>query len=206
MTRYYRASASCVATSSGESFAWAIVIADVTDSVNLVNRLEAAAYIDVLTGIYNRRHFAELAAPFIERAIRQQSPYYIMMLDIDFFKNVNDTYGHLAGDEILKMTAARIKKTIRSYDLFARYGGEEFIILLTDPIERDVLALADRIRVGVSEMVCEYAGNTIRVTCSIGVAKNTENCTLDDLIDQSDRAMYHAKGTGRNRVCMFGEE
>jgi diguanylate cyclase (GGDEF)-like protein len=205
-TKYYRASASCVGIGAGDSYAWAIVIQDVTDSVNLVNRLEAAAYIDVLTGIYNRRHFAELAAPFIEKAIRQSNPYYIMMLDIDFFKTVNDTYGHLAGDEVLKMTAAKIKKTIRSYDLFARYGGEEFIILLTDPSEKDVIALADRIRVGVSEMNCEYGGNTIRVTCSLGIAKNYDDCSLDDLIDRSDRAMYRAKGTGRDRVCMWTQD
>jgi diguanylate cyclase (GGDEF)-like protein len=129
-----------------------------------------------------------------------------MILDLDFFKNVNDEHGHLAGDAVLKMTAGTIKNTIRAYDLLARYGGEEFILMLTDPSESGVRALAERIRRNVEAAECRFLPErVIRVTCSLGVAKYYEGAALVDVTERADKALYTAKQSGRNKVCVWGD-
>jgi diguanylate cyclase (GGDEF)-like protein len=165
--------------------------------------LERFAYTDALTGLYNRRHFMELAQNSLEKVKRYNSPCYAMIMDLDFFKKVNDTYGHLAGDEVLKSASAVMKNTLRSYDLLARYGGEEFVVLITDTSRDDVLHLAERIRESIAATPCIY--NCIKIICtvSIGVAAFFSDCTVSTLIDRADKGLYRAKELGRNQVVLY---
>jgi diguanylate cyclase (GGDEF)-like protein len=165
--------------------------------------LEKFAYTDALTGLYNRRHFMELAQTVLEKAKRFDTVSYAMIMDLDFFKKVNDTYGHLAGDEVLKNAALVMKNTLRSYDLLARYGGEEFVVLISETGKEDVLNLAERIRESIAATPCVY--NCIKIPCtvSIGVAATFPDCTIESLIDRADKGLYQAKESGRNQVILF---
>ncbi|MCL1815134.1 MAG: GGDEF domain-containing protein [Treponema sp.] len=165
--------------------------------------LEKFAYTDALTGLYNRRHFMELAQAPLEKARRFSTPCYAAIMDLDFFKKVNDTYGHLAGDEVLKNAATIMKNTLRSYDLLARYGGEEFVVLVSDTAKEDVLNLLDRLREAISASPCVH--NCIKIPCSvsIGVSANFPGCTIESLIDKADKGLYKAKENGRNQVVFF---
>ena len=182
---------------------WSVLIQDITEQKSFVKRLEEQAYTDTLTGLYNRRHFAEIAAPYIERARRLNTPYYVLICDLDHFKRVNDEFGHLAGDEVLRNTASILKSTIRSYDILARWGGEEFIMLITDPDESSALGLAERVRTNIENSVCEYMGRHLKITVSCGVARNDEKTDLTELIRRADDALYDSKQTGRNKVTMW---
>jgi diguanylate cyclase (GGDEF)-like protein len=204
--RHFRASVSPVLTQNRTLIAKIILLGDITDNVILMKKLENAAYIDALTGIYNRKHFFELAYADIERAQRLSQPIYTAMLDLDFFKNVNDTYGHAAGDLVLVNTAAIIRQTIRSYDLLCRYGGEEFLLLITNADENEAFNLMERIRENMELGVTEYEETKIKITCSIGLAKFVENDILDNSIKKADEALYAAKNSGRNLVKLYDPE
>ena len=184
---------------------WSVVIQDITESKNFVKRLEEAAYTDTLTGLYNRRHFGEIAAPFIERAHRLNTSYYVIICDLDLFKRVNDTYGHLAGDEVLRSTANILKTTMRSYDLLARWGGEEFIMLITDPDELSALSMANRLRQSIENAEFHYMEHTIKITISLGIAKNDSDCDFTELTRRADEALYASKQNGRNLVTLWNE-
>jgi diguanylate cyclase (GGDEF)-like protein len=203
-TRYFKAGISPVFDKNNSHIAMIILIADITTNVNFVKELEKAAYTDALTGLYNRKHFIELAEAEIKRTARMNQLLYTAMLDFDFFKNINDTYGHSAGDMVLKTTADIIHNNIRSYDLLCRYGGEEFAILFTVNNENEVFDVAERIREGIRHCVMKYEGNEIRVTCSIGLAKFLKNDTLEASIRKADEALYAAKNAGRNLVKTHG--
>ena len=169
--------------------------------------LEKFAYTDTLTGIYNRRHFMELAQNPLDKAKRIGKFCYAMIMDLDFFKKVNDTYGHLAGDEVLKNAANVMKNTLRSYDLLCRYGGEEFVVLVAESTKEASMNLAERIREAIVATPCIYNVLKIPVTMSIGVAESFPDCTIESLIDRADKALYMAKEQGRNRVVFYtGEE
>ena len=198
--KYYRASVSPMFAKNKTLRAKIILFGEITDSVLLMKKLENAAYIDALTGLYNRKHFSELANVDIERAIRLNQSVYVAMLDLDFFKNVNDTYGHAAGDMVLKTTGEIIHNTIRSYDLLGRYGGEEYVLLLTALDETEAYKLMERIRENMENTVMRYEGKKIKITCSIGLAKFFEKDTLEDAIKKADIALYAAKNAGRNQV------
>jgi diguanylate cyclase (GGDEF)-like protein len=182
---------------------WIILIQDITYSVNMMKKLEQAAYTDALTGLYNRRHFMELAMMQFERVRRLGGICHIMMMDLDFFKNINDTYGHLAGDEVLRGVSANIKEVVRSYDLVARYGGEEFVVMISDSDDETALRLAERIRNHVEDNPCRYEGHTLPITFSIGLASNREADSFESLLRYADDALYAAKKSGRNRVVRY---
>jgi diguanylate cyclase (GGDEF)-like protein len=206
-TLYYRASIKSTLQrrfGSPREF-WSVLIRDVTESEIFLKRLEEAAYTDTLTGLYNRRHFAEIAAPFVERARRSNTPYYVMISDLDLFKNVNDEHGHLAGDEVLRNVARIMKNTIRSYDILARWGGEEFIMLITDPDEGNVLRLAERVRINIENGVCEYMGQQLKISISSGVAQSGSDDDLTEIVRRADEALYTSKQTGRNKVTLWKE-
>jgi diguanylate cyclase (GGDEF)-like protein len=202
-TRYFRASIGPVYGRDKAQVAKIILLADITDSVNLMKELENAAYIDGLTGLYNRKHFAELANADVERAQRLNQTIYTAMLDLDFFKKVNDTYGHAAGDIVLKTTAGVIRQTIRAYDLLCRYGGEEFALLILDLNALEAFNLVERIRDNIESTVINYEGIEIKITCSIGIANFLRTDTLESSIKKSDEALYAAKHSGRNQVKIF---
>jgi diguanylate cyclase (GGDEF)-like protein len=203
-TRYFKAGVSPVFDKNNKHIAMIILITDITTNVNFVKELEKAAYIDSLTGLYNRKHFLELATAEVKRAVRMKQLVYIAMLDFDFFKNTNDTYGHAAGDLVLKTTADNLQKNIRSYDLLCRYGGEEFVFLLAVNSEKEVSDLAERIREDTGRCVMNYESKEIRITCSIGLAKFLETDTIEAAIKRADEALYAAKNAGRNLVKIYG--
>jgi diguanylate cyclase (GGDEF)-like protein len=206
ITRYFRASIGPVYARNKAQVARIILLAEITDSVNLMKELENAAYIDGLTGLYNRKHFFELANADVERAQRLNQTIYTAMLDLDFFKKVNDTYGHSAGDMVLKTTAGVIRQTIRAYDLLCRYGGEEFALLILDLEANQAFNLVERIRENIESTIINYEGLEIKITCSIGLANFLRTDTLESSIKKSDEALYAAKNSGRNQVKMFGSE
>ena len=199
-TRYYRVSVSPVTSKNQTIIGKIFLFRDITDNVKLMKDLENAAYIDSLTGIYNRKHFFELAVVEINRARRQNQTIYTAMLDLDFFKRVNDTHGHMAGDVVLKNTAEIIQQTIRAYDLVGRYGGEEFVLLFSGLDNNEALKLMERIRENMEYCIINYEGIEIKITCSIGMAKLNEDDTLESSIKKADEALYAAKNSGRNKV------
>jgi diguanylate cyclase (GGDEF)-like protein len=182
---------------------WIILIQDITNSIRMMKKLEQVAYTDSLTGIYNRRHFMELAMMQFERAKRANVACHLMMLDLDFFKNVNDTYGHIAGDAVLRKVSVCIKEIVRSYDLVARYGGEEFVVMISDSDGETAMRLAERIRSHVEKNPCRYEDHLLPITFSIGVASDKDADSFETLLRHADDAMYEAKKNGRNRVVAY---
>jgi diguanylate cyclase (GGDEF)-like protein len=142
----------------------------------------------------------------IERASRSNVSVYLAMLDLDFFKVVNDTYGHSVGDEVLKATAQAIHNAVRSYDLTARYGGEEFLLLLENIDETGALGLVERLRKNIEENDIEAEGKKIHITCSLGLVRYQDSESLEKTIDKADKAMYKAKEAGRNIVKLYDEQ
>jgi diguanylate cyclase (GGDEF)-like protein len=165
-----------------------------------LEREQVLARTDGLTGLINRRHFRELAEQECAVARRYGQPLAAVLFDIDGFKKINDSLGHLAGDEILKNVARRAREQLRSADVLARYGGEEFIVLVPGSTAQSAAVLAERIRIGIADIT--IAG-TVAVTISAGVGEIRSNSdTLEDLIRRADRALYDAKETGRNRTVV----
>ncbi len=122
------------------------------------------------------------------------------MFDIDHFKRINDTYGHDAGDRVLKSLAQEVRTALRSIDIFARLGGEEFAVILPETLLVPALSVAERIREEIEEMAITYDKITLKITISLGVTQQEEGETVEDLLKRSDEALYEAKRNGRNRV------
>lgn len=187
-----------------------IVVYDVTDEAlnkkgmeTLNKQLQKMSRIDGLTGLFNRRYWEEQFSNEHKRVIRNSSKATTIMLDIDHFKAVNDTYGHPAGDQVIKMLAKIIKKSIRETDVCGRYGGEEFAILLPDTDSKSARLVAERIRGVTEQYTCVHEGTEINFTISLGLAEfhptYSEHMTW---LEQADQALYKAKESGRNRVCV----
>ncbi|MCS6853088.1 MAG: GGDEF domain-containing protein [Gemmataceae bacterium] len=158
--------------------------------------------IDALTDTYNRRYFLEFLGRSLACATRYGRPLSLLMFDIDHFKSLNDQYGHLAGDAVLRELAARVKKDIRQEDLLARTGGEEFAVVLPETDAAGAREIAERLRCRVASQPFRYGDTLIPVTISVGVTSLTghEWLTTSELIDQADRRLYAAKHQGRNCV------
>ena len=162
---------------------------------------------DGLTGIFNRRAFDIKLKLELKRHQRNGQTLSLLMLDLDHFKKINDTYGHLAGDMVLQRTGRLLRNTVRETDCVARYGGEEFVFLLPETGEKEAWLLAQRLRQKIQKMNFSFQGNKFNVTASIGVAslKPDPLTPAEVLIDQADEALYLAKNSGRNMVCISGE-
>jgi len=165
------------------------------------------ATTDPLTGLYNRRHFFDLAEMEIARSKRYGHPLACIMFDIDFFKHINDSYGHLFGDRVLKGMVWRCRENIRQVDIFARYGGDEFVILLLETGLQRSKQLADRLRTDFQERPLLIDGREISITLSMGVASMTgdDELALDLLLNRADEALYASKGKGRNQFSAWEE-
>jgi len=166
------------------------------------NHFEREAKIDPLTGVNNRGAIEQLVHSELDRAQREHKSLAIAMIDIDFFKKVNDNYGHLAGDEVLRETVRRLKKELRIYDHIGRYGGEEFLLALPGDGQDDALQLAERLRKSVEIAPVDSPAGIVPVTVSIGVcvvAADFEG-NQNQVINQADQMLYKAKESGRNRV------
>ncbi|SFN10131.1 diguanylate cyclase (GGDEF) domain-containing protein [Formivibrio citricus] len=169
----------------------------------LLQQLEHAASHDDLTGILNRRAFLAQALHRLEEARRLNVPLSLVMLDIDHFKQINDSHGHQAGDMALKKIAQTILEATRNYDLVARVGGEEFMVLLPHTDLDSARAWSERIRQLIGQLSLQYAGQHLSVAASFGVTQFVrEDSRLDMLMSRADRALYVAKESGRNRVCV----
>jgi diguanylate cyclase (GGDEF)-like protein/PAS domain S-box-containing protein len=171
------------------------------DNTRLFSELQHQAILDDLTGLYNRRHFFEVARLEFERARRYQRSLSIIMVDIDHFKHVNDRYGHLVGDQVLRLIADRFRLNVREIDVAGRYGGEEFILLIPETGSEGVRQAAERLRIAISNTPVQTFQHSISITASIGVASIDSNCPdLDHLIYLADKSLYLAKKAGRNLV------
>ncbi|MGB0747892.1 MAG: sensor domain-containing diguanylate cyclase [Magnetospiraceae bacterium] len=179
------------------------VIIDITAQKEMEAELRRMATEDALTSAYNRRQFMDLAEQAIERAWRHRDALSVMMIDLDHFKHVNDTYGHAAGDETLKQTVAEMRRHIRHNDVLGRLGGEEFGILSPQTEADGAANLAERIRLAIADQEIHIDGQTISVTVSIGISRwLPKDAGIDQALARADKALYQAKETGRNRVCM----
>ncbi len=174
----------------------------VSASQQLANQLTTQATVDSLTNIYNRRAFDEFAAKGVLRAQREKTPISLILMDIDLFKEVNDSYGHQVGDRVLQEFSLRLTSSLRQYDILARYGGEEFTLLLPDTNTETAMIIAEKLRYTIAQPVFLLEGGTeLRVTASFGVATNqSDNINWQHLISLTDQALYHAKESGRNCV------
>ena len=180
---------------------------DITERKEMEEKLRQQATTDPLTKIFNRRHFFELAQQELERSQRYSRPLSIIIFDIDFFKKVNDTYGHGAGDEVLRKLTKECQDSLRENDVFARYGGEEFVILLPETDLEQARQMAERMRKGCAETPLDVGSATVNLTVSFGVSSlGNETLPLDELLLRADKALYASKEAGRNRVTVWGEE
>ncbi len=178
---------------------------DIAERNRLAAELQMIATTDELTGVFNRREANRLLKQEMSRSRRFHNPTAIMLLDIDHFKSVNDTYGHQTGDEVLKWFAEKISADVRKVDLTTRFGGEEFMVILPETNEKGALVIAERIRRLIAEQ--PFADNSkneknlkIPITVSIGVAEMKADDSESDLIKSADDSLYRAKTIGRNRV------
>jgi two-component system, cell cycle response regulator len=162
--------------------------------------LKFRATHDSLTGIDNRAAIMEALDREISRQLRDNRPFGIVLADIDHFKNVNDTYGHLSGDDVLRMVAERLRNSTRPYDSVGRLGGEEFLIVAPSSDISGTLALAERIRKDIESQSVLAQSGSIRVTVSLGIAVSFHPpCDVKTLLQLADDALYRAKANGRNR-------
>jgi len=167
-------------------------------------QLKEQANRDYLTGLYNRRYFNEIAQDLIRISKREQKPFSVIMLDIDKFKTINDTYGHSVGDDVIKTLSNTIIETVRESDIVSRFGGEEFALLLPFTDKNGALNIAERIRKNVeNKKIITHEGNIVQFTVSLGVdAILTTDKNIEQALTRADSALYMAKESGRNRVVL----
>jgi diguanylate cyclase (GGDEF)-like protein len=169
-------------------------------------RLETLSITDALTGLYNRRHFDSMLRNEVKRAQRYKTPLAVLLLDLDHFKQVNDSHGHQMGDQVLRNVGGIIAAAIRTTDTAARYGGEELVLLLTQTGLPGALEAAGRLREQIAAAVHTVAGVSIQATASFGLATldgATETIDHAELVARADQALYRAKSAGRNRVVVW---
>jgi diguanylate cyclase (GGDEF)-like protein len=175
----------------------------------LIKQLEEAAATDAKTGLFNNASWHLIASRELDRAKRSSATLAVFMVDIDHFKKINDTYGHLAGDAVLKAVAATINHSVRDYDSVGRFGGEEFVVLLPDIAAPDVGEVAERVRVAVTQLAVPLGDDTLTTIKGLSVSVGTAvypaaGTALDGLIHAADTALLYAKRVGRNRVAHAG--
>jgi len=171
----------------------------------MLHSVEALAITDSLTGLFNRRRFADVLKREFAVTRRYRNTLSCLLLDIDHFKQINDRFGHDAGDQVLKEVARRIVGSLREVDLAARYGGEEFAILLPHTSKKDARVVAERLLSNLRKQQFNFGSELVRITASIGCAGNTDVASghAEDLVKAADLALYEAKNSGRNAVVLY---
>lgn len=171
----------------------------------LYKEIQELSITDSLTGVYVRRYFLERFTEELSRAKQSGFALTFLILDVDNFKSINDTYGHLAGDAALLGIAGILQSSLRSIDMCARFGGEEFCLMLPETIKEQAFSAAQRLRLKVQEARLKAFNETLACTVSIGIASYPDDADqVNALIDKADKALYKAKAQGRNRVCAAG--
>ncbi len=200
--RYFHCYLFPVRALGGRSIGKTLVLTEVTAQTRLIERIRVMAEIDPLTGVYNRRQFMELFHSKLESAREAGDPFSLLMIDIDFFKMVNDNFGHQAGDAVLVEIVKLTRFHLRGLDIFGRFGGEEFLIFLPDSPPESGAIVAERIRQKIEANRFRDLGEMTRVTVSIGLTGSDGLCerSMDELVGEADEALYEAKRRGRNRV------
>lgn len=179
---------------------------DISERKRLEAKLIELARTDPLTGLSNRRALMETLAAALDRMRRHPHPLSVLMMDIDFFKRVNDQHGHAAGDRVLKVVANLLRDNIRTSDALGRIGGEEFAIASVETGGDAAFELAERIRLAVAATTIDTGNHPIRVTISVGIAVARDHDTADSVLSRADTALYAAKGAGRNRVMRADDQ
>ena len=178
-----------------------ITVQDVTEYVIYEYKLIEMSRLDPMTMLLNRSHLEQCLIEDIKRSARFGTELSVMMIDIDLFKSVNDTYGHLCGDRIIRQVAALLRETVRQVDIVGRYGGEEFCCVLPETGAENACIIAERLRETVEQATFGFEGQALHVTISIGIAEYGAACiTLETLIEAADEALYVSKRSGRNMV------
>jgi diguanylate cyclase (GGDEF)-like protein len=171
----------------------------------MLSRMSDLAMVDELTGLKNRRSFFDDIEPVIAGSRRRGKPIAIALLDLDHFKEINDTHGHAIGDDVLREVAKRIEDTLRQEQIVGRIGGEEFVVLLPDTNPQQALYALERVRKAVGESpIAVSTGATLVITVSSGIAPLADGMTVPVALQHADKAMYRAKALGRNRVEVYG--
>jgi diguanylate cyclase (GGDEF)-like protein len=178
------------------------LVRDISERKTFEAEFELRANTDYLTNVGNRQHFMEEAERELLRAARYGEPLSLLMLDIDFFKRINDAHGHAIGDEALKTLAETCRRTLREVDIIGRLGGEEFAVLLPETDLHTAAEAAERLRATIAQAhIPVEKGSPVSIAASIGVASlNAGNLTVDRLLNAADKALYEAKRAGRDRV------
>jgi len=171
---------------------------EITSFIEERNKLQKLAFYDTLTSIYNRSRFNQFLDSEVERAKRYKNHFTLLLFDIDFFKKINDKYGHLVGDEALKELSALIKSHIRKSDIFARWGGEEFAIIFSNTTIHTAEIATENLRLTVQENL--FTSRSLKFTCSFGLTEYQFGDTKEELFKKADEALYRAKENGRNRI------
>ncbi|WP_016952888.1 diguanylate cyclase [Anabaena sp. PCC 7108] len=167
----------------------------------LVKKLEKLANTDPLTEIWNRRYLLMIAEQEIKRSQRYYLPFSVLLIDIDYFKRINDTFGHSIGDEVIIFMTKTVFSCLRQVDSFGRFGGEEFVVLLPETDIHGAIIVAERIRENINNQYIFVGEKKVSITVSIGIASyNSTDKTIDTIIQRADKALYQAKNQGRNRV------
>ncbi len=174
----------------------------------MLHSVEAMAITDSLTGLFNRRRFADVLKREFAVTRRYRNTLSCLVIDLDHFKQINDRFGHDAGDQVLKEAARRISSSLREVDLAARYGGEEFAVLLPHTSKTDARIVAERLLSNLRKQEFKFGNEIVRITASVGCAGNSDVASgaAEDLVKAADVALYEAKNGGRNRVVMYQGE
>ena len=202
-TCYYNFYKATFMSNEGKPLGIIGIMLDITELKKEEEKLKFLASIDSMTKLFNRRHFYEISEPILNLAKRNNMPISVMMLDVDNFKKINDTYGHKIGDDVLIKLADKLQKTNRKSDIIARWGGEEFLILLPETDLKGACKIAEKIRRTIENLSIKTIDNkNLNFTLSIGVyqCKDKANISLDNLIQKVDTALYKAKKNGKNQV------
>jgi diguanylate cyclase (GGDEF)-like protein/PAS domain S-box-containing protein len=181
------------------------VFSDLPSKANIYHenrQLKVSLYLDELTQVHNRKFIMYQLEQLISQTTLFNLSFGVLFIDIDHFKSINDTYGHQAGDEVLKMVAKTLEANIRNGDFIGRFGGEEFIILLKNISKNDLPVIAEKFRMLIQNSVSFYNEQAIKVTISIGGSHYQKNDTIESLIERADNMMYQAKNSGRNKVII----
>lgn len=199
---YYRVKGSALYERGKEMVGYLLMFHDVTKQVDSMKELHEAATTDVLTGVYSRRYFFERCQQYLSQPQKDGHTASMIMFDIDFFKEVNDQYGHQNGDKVLQQVAEICKEILGEEAMLGRFGGEEFLVFLPETEMEEAVALAEAMRCGVEKMVIPIDSENVKITMSFGVSASRKLCSvqIDDFIRAADEALYRAKNGGRNCV------